>query len=72
MLSYFGMFLLMMAVASIKTIERRYYRNGENDLSVEELLSRASLDDIVRFRFYVIQVWIGLGFASIGSVLKVF
>lgn len=71
-MTYFGLFLFAMAASSLKAIERGYYRNGEEDLSIEELLSRLSLEDLIRLRFFTIQLWIGLGFASIGSVLKVF
>lgn len=55
----------------LRALDRKYMREGEDYLSPEEFLSRASLDDILRYRHHVISSWIAFGTVTICAVMRV-
>lgn len=62
-------FIFAMSLTSIHYLEKKYWRPGEDRITVEEFIYRASLDDILRHRYHAITGWIAMGIMTIASTM---
>lgn len=46
---------------AMRALERKYMREGEDDISTDEFICRASFDDVLRMRHHIISWWISFG-----------
>lgn len=62
--------IFWLEILAIYWLEQKYCRPGEEKISVEEFICRASLDDILRYRHHAISSWIALGVMTISSAWR--
>lgn len=64
-----GAIFLSFAIARMRRIECKYLREDENVLSMEELVTRATLEDIIQIRQNSVDGFLSLCLMTIGSVM---
>lgn len=69
-MTFAAILIFMFEFVAIKKLEQKYYRNGETDLDPIEFVSRATLDDIIKYRYHINNTWLSMGIMSIGSIVK--
>lgn len=65
-----ALFIFTMEIFALRILECKYHRAGEESISVEEFIARASFDDILRHRFHALTAWIALGIMTIASTWR--
>lgn len=70
MVFLFGVCLYFIEGWCFLQLEEKYRSEGESRITFEEFISRANLEDIIKAQFHLINMWMGLGLASIGSLMK--
>lgn len=63
--------IFFLSLIAMRDIARKYHREGETDISVDEFIARAGLDDIIRMRHFSLSAWSALGLMTICSAMRV-
>jgi hypothetical protein len=62
--------IFFMEIGALWWLEQKYCREDETTISIDEFITRATLDDILRHRHHAISAWIALGTAAIASIVR--
>lgn len=70
MITLTALALFMLESHAIYSLDRKYMREGETRLTVDEFIVRATLQDILLMRHHVISSWLLLGIATMGTLFR--
>lgn len=65
-----AIFILIVSLIRMYKLDRKYCREGEDMIEVEEFISRASLEDIIKMQHYSTNFIMSFCLMTIGSIVN--